>query len=426
MLLLRGLVCAEGPQGSSVRWITTAGKFGGQACCQACYVIENDIHFHLDRRGRFMDQPAPVSEAPRPNSAAASGKAGAAGGTRPWWANGVGVAIAICALGISAVTAIGFGSAFIPPMDTLRYLWAAVTGGEIPYEEFTRYQIIWQIRTPRVLLSAVVGAGLGIVGAAIQVMVRNALADPFILGVSSGASVGAVAVSVSGGLAFFGVYAVSAGAFFGALLASVLVYLAARSRVGITPLRLVLTGVAMSFGFQALMSVIVYLVPNSESTSTVLYWTMGSFGAATWGALPVVTSTVVFGALWMYRQSRRLDVMALGDDTAGSLGVDTNSLRRTLFVLTSIMTGAMVAVSGAIGFVGLVIPHVVRIVVGAAHTRVLAWAPLVGSLFMVWVDLVARTVAAPRELPLGAITALIGVPVFIMLMRRNGYLFGGR
>jgi iron complex transport system permease protein len=326
----------------------------------------------------------------------------------------------------SVLVAIGLGPAVIAPDETVRYLWAAVSGGEIGADEVTRYQIVWQIRTPRVLLAAVVGAGLAAVGVVVQALVRNALADPFILGVSSGASVGAVAVSVSGGRAGLGIYAVSAGAFLGALAASVLVYLAARSAAGIMPLRLVLTGVALAFGFQAVLSVIIYFAPDSEATSAVLFWTMGGFGAATWGALPVVAAVVLVALVVVRRSGRALDVLSLGDETAGSLGVDAASVRRGLFALTAVATGAMVAVSGAIGFVGLVVPHVVRILVGAGHARVLVVAPLAGAVLMVWVDLLSRTVVAPRELPLGAITALVGVPVFVVLMRRRGYLFGGR
>ncbi|MCT2582081.1 FecCD family ABC transporter permease [Actinophytocola gossypii] len=338
---------------------------------------------------------------------------------------GFAVALSVVLVG-SVLVAAGLGPAVIAPGETVRYLWAALTGGEIGSDEVTTYQIVWQIRTPRVLLAAIVGAGLAAVGVVVQALVRNALADPFILGVSSGASVGAVGVSVSGGLAGLGIYAVSAGAFLGALGASLLVYLAARSAAGIMPLRLVLTGVAMAFGFQAVLSVIIYFAPDSEATSAVLFWTMGGFGAATWGSLPVVAVVVLAVLVVLRRYGRALDVLSLGDETAGSLGVDASSVRRGLFVLAAVATGAMVAVSGAIGFVGLVVPHVVRILVGAAHARVLVVAPLVGAVLMVWVDLVSRTVVAPRELPLGAITALVGVPVFVVLMRRRGYLFGGR
>ncbi|QBI54860.1 FecCD family ABC transporter permease [Streptomonospora litoralis] len=330
------------------------------------------------------------------------------------------------ALLVSVVLATGLGPTAISPWDTARYLWAAATGDSISAAEVTRYQIVAQVRAPRVVLAAVVGGGLSAVGVAIQAMVRNALADPFILGVSSGASVGAVTASVTGGLAVLGIHALSGGAFIGALGASLLVYAASYNRGGMTPLRLVLTGVALAFGFQAVMSVIIYFAPNSEATSAVLYWTMGSFGAARWDALPLVAAIVVLGTIMLRSRSRKLDVMALGDETAASLGVDTAVLRRNLFILTAVMTGAMVAVSGAIGFVGLVVPHVVRLMIGAAHSRVLTIAPVFGALLMVWVDLLSRTVVPPRELPLGALTALVGVPVFIVLLRRRGYLFGGR
>ncbi|MDZ5079073.1 iron ABC transporter permease [Nesterenkonia sp. HG001] len=329
-------------------------------------------------------------------------------------------------LAFSVLIAIGLGSAVVPPQDTARYLWTAVVGGTITPEELTRYQIVWNIRVPRVLLAAVVGAGLAAVGAAIQALVRNPLADPYILGVSSGASVGAVTVSLFGALSLLGIYAVSVGAFLGALGATLLVYAIAHSRSGITPLKLVLTGVALSFGFQAIMSVLIYFAPSAEATSMVLFWTMGSFGAATWGGLPVVVVVVGLGILVLRRSSRALDVMSLGDESAASLGVDTARTRRLLFAVTAVMTGAMVALSGAIGFVGLVIPHITRMIIGASHTRLLLISPLIGSILMVWVDLLARTVVAPRELPLGALTALIGVPVFILLMRRRGYVFGGR
>ncbi|MFI9489615.1 FecCD family ABC transporter permease [Promicromonospora sp. NPDC052451] len=332
----------------------------------------------------------------------------------------------LCALlVVSALLAVGLGSAVIPPSDTVRYLGAALTGGTISADEVTRYQIVWQIRTPRVLLAALVGAGLGTVGVAVQSLVRNALADPFVLGISSGGAVGAVAVSTTGALAGFGIYATSAGAFAGAMAATVLVFAVAYARTGTTPLRLVLTGVALSFGFQAVTSVLIYLVPGNEATSTLLFWSMGSFGAATWGALPAVAVVVLAGTVALHRFSRTLDAMSLGDEAATAMGIDPARHRHVLFAVTAVMTGAMVAVSGAIGFAGLVVPHVTRMLVGARHARVLVVAPLAGATLMVWVDLLARTVAAPRELPIGVLTALLGVPVFLVLMRRRQYVFGG-
>ncbi|MFC0106889.1 FecCD family ABC transporter permease [Kibdelosporangium aridum] len=330
------------------------------------------------------------------------------------------------ALIVSIAAGIALGPTVVPVDEVLRYLQAALTGGTITADELSSYTIVWEVRTPRVLLAVLVGAGLSVVGVVIQALVRNALADPFVLGISSGASVGATAVVVFGVFASLGVYALSAAAFLGALGASVLVYMAAMSKAGLTPLRLVLTGIALAYGFQAVMSVLVFLAPDGQAARTVLFWLMGSLGGANWGSLPIAGVAVLLAMVVLLRNSRPLDVLAMGDETAASLGVDAARLRRWLFVLTAAVTGLLVAVSGAVGFVGLVMPHLVRIVVGSGHKRVLAVAPLAGAVFMVWTDLVARTLVAPEELPLGVITAVIGVPVFITLMRRRGYLFGGR
>ncbi|OXM57913.1 sugar ABC transporter substrate-binding protein [Amycolatopsis thailandensis] len=330
------------------------------------------------------------------------------------------------ALVLSLIAGIALGPSTVALPDVLRYLGKAITGGVITGDEVTGYSIVWQVRTPRVLLAAVVGAGLAVVGVAVQALVRNALADPFVLGISSGASVGAAAVVVFGLFAGLGVLALSTAAFLGALGATALVYLAARSRFGLTPLRLVLTGVALTYAFQAVMSVLVYLSPNGQAAQTVLFWLLGSLGAATWASLPLAAFGVAVAVVVLLRYGTALDVLSMGDETAMSLGIDAAALRRWLFLLTAVVTGLLVAVSGSIGFVGLVLPHVVRMVAGSGHRRVLALAPLVGAVFLVWVDLLARTLVAPEELPLGVITALIGVPVFLVVMRRRGYAFGGR
>ena len=181
---------------------------------------------------------------------------------------------------LSVVAGVALGPTIVPFGDVLRFLFAAVTGGTIGADEATDYSVVWEIRTPRVLLAAVVGAGgLSVVGVAIQALVRNA-ADPFVLGISSGASVGATAVVVFGFFAGLGVYALSAAVFLGALGATVLVYLAARGPLGLTPLRLVLTGVALAYGFQALMSVLVFLAPGGQAARTVPFWLLGSLGSA--------------------------------------------------------------------------------------------------------------------------------------------------
>ncbi|KNX38928.1 FecCD family ABC transporter permease [Luteipulveratus halotolerans] len=326
---------------------------------------------------------------------------------------------------LSTVFAISAGATSFSASETMRFLTAAITGGSIDADDHTAYTVVWDIRTPRVLLAAIVGAGLGLLGVATQAMVRNALADPFILGVSSGASVGASAVVSLGLFAGLGMYALSAAAFLGALAASAAVHLCARSNGGVAPMRLVLTGVVLAYGFQSLMSLIVFVEPRGDAARTVMFWLMGSLGAAAWSAVPVAAAALVFVAVWLGRHADGLDVMALGDATAHSSGVDCDRLRLRLFVLTAVGTGALVAVSGAIGFVGLVVPHVVRLVVGPRHRAVLTLAPLVGALFLVWVDLLSRVLVPPRELPLGVMTAVIGVPVFLHLIRRRAYTFGG-
>ncbi|AKU18516.1 sugar ABC transporter substrate-binding protein [Luteipulveratus mongoliensis] len=326
---------------------------------------------------------------------------------------------------LSTGFAIAAGATSLPIGETVRHLLAGLTGGSIDATDVTNYTVVWDIRTPRVLLAAIVGAGLGVLGVATQAMVRNALADPFILGVSSGASVGASAVVALGAFASLGMYALSVAAFVGALVAAAAVHVCARGSGGMSPMRLVLTGVVLAYGFQSLMSLIVFVEPRGDAARTVMFWMMGSLGGATWSAVPIAAGALVVVIAWLMRHADDLDVMALGDATALSSGVDCDRLRRQLFVLTAVGTGAFVAVSGAVGFVGLVVPHVVRLLVGPRHRAVLLLAPLVGAVFLVWVDLFSRVLVPPRELPLGVVTAAIGVPVFLHLIRRRGYTFGG-
>ncbi|WP_134727911.1 FecCD family ABC transporter permease [Amycolatopsis nivea] len=333
---------------------------------------------------------------------------------------GLGVAL----LG-SIVIAVGFGTVAVPVTHTWAFLRAGLFGGTISPDEVGEYRIIWDLRLPRVLLAVVVGAGLSTVGVAIQAMVRNALAEPYVLGISSGASVGATAVTLFGVFASLGIYALSVGAFVAALAATLIVYLVARTRQGLTPLRLVLTGTTLSYGFFAITTVIVFQAPNGEAARSALFWLLGSLAGANWGTLPVAAIVVVGGVLLLLALAGRLNALAMGDEAATTLGVDVGKLRILLFIVCAAMTGVLVAVSGAIGFVGLILPHLVRLVVGADHRRVLAVAPLAGAVFLVWVDVAARVLAAPEELPIGVLTAAVGVPAFLLLMRRRAYVFGG-
>ncbi|MFD8565538.1 FecCD family ABC transporter permease [Streptomyces sp. NPDC059639] len=324
----------------------------------------------------------------------------------------------VCGVGLGA-TGLGWG-------QVLRLMWAGLSGGSLGSGDAGMYTIVWEIRFPRVVLAAVVGAGLAGVGVAVQALVRNALADPFVLGISSGAAVGANAVILFGALAGFGVWALSVSAFLSALAATLVVYVVARSPLGLSPLRLVLTGTALAYGFQAVTTVMVFGAERGEAARAAMMWLLGSLGGATWPKVPLAAATVVAGWLWLRARAGSLDALSMGDETSAALGVPPDRLRRELFVVTAAVTGTVVAVSGAIGFVGLMVPHLVRMLVGASHARVLVVAPLAGAILLVWADVLSRVLLAPTELPVGVVTAALGVPAFLLLMRRGGHALSGR
>ncbi|MGD1897888.1 MAG: FecCD family ABC transporter permease [Phormidesmis sp.] len=283
----------------------------------------------------------------------------------------------------------------------------------------TEAQIVWDFRLPRVLLAAVVGAALSVSGTTLQAVVRNPLADPFILGISYGGTVGAVLV-LTLGIRPFGSLSLPIAAFIGALIAMTLVYLLAQQKGQITPLRLILSGVALSYTLSAVTS---YLVLRASQTSAqvspVLSWLAGSFGQARWEQVGLPAVVVLGLTVYLLFQFRRLNILLMGDDVAAGLGLNVGWFRIQMFVVTSMMVGAVVAVSGAIGFVGLMVPHIVRIGVGSNHQRVLPLAALGGALMMVLVDLVGRVVVAPEELPVGIVTAAFGGPFFLWLLRTS-------
>ncbi|MFF5563210.1 FecCD family ABC transporter permease [Streptomyces sp. NPDC012623] len=328
-------------------------------------------------------------------------------------------------LPLSLVCGAGIGASGLSWGAVLRYLWAGLTGGTLAPDQVPGYTIVWELRFPRAVLAAVVGAGLAAIGVAVQAMVRNALADPFVLGISSGAAVGANAVLIFGALGSLGIWALSTASFLSALAAMTLVYLIARSARGLTPLRLVLTGTAMYYGFSAVTTFMVFAAERGDAARSAMMWMLGSLGGATWSSVPIAAGAVVGGLAHLVWSARRLNALAMGDETAAALGVDTRRLRKELFLVSAAVTGALVAVSGAIGFVGLMVPHAVRMLVGADHRRLLAVAPLVGAVLLIWVDILSRVLLAPAELPVGVLTAMIGVPCFVLLMRRRSYTFGG-
>ena len=282
--------------------------------------------------------------------------------------------------------------------------------------------IVWQIRFPRVLLGAIVGAGLAMTGTVIQALVRNSLADPYLLGISSGACSGAVFVILFGhrvrGEYLSDAVGVSLLAFLGAAFAFWLVFLTARGGRGLTPLRMVLAGLAVSYIFTALTNFMVYMSQHNGAESA-MFWMLGGLGGARWGrlGLPFAVTLACFLAFTLC--ARSLNALLLGEENAVALGVNVTKFRRFFFAATSILTGVIVAVSGSIGFVGLIVPHAARLIAGADHRRVLPVSALAGAVFLVGADAAARTILAPRELPLGIVTGFIGAPFFIWLLKRH-------
>jgi iron complex transport system permease protein len=276
--------------------------------------------------------------------------------------------------------------------------------------------IVWQLRLPRTLLAAVCGAGLAVCGAVMQSLLRNPLADPFVLGVSSGASTGAVLVVVLG--AGGGLLSVSGGAFLGALLSFGLVLLLSHTLGGTTD-RVVLSGVAAMQLFSALTSFVVMTAADAETTRGVLFWLLGSLGGVGWTDVWVCLAVLVAALAVCLAYARTLDAFAFGQDAAATLGVSVARTRLVLLCATALLTAALVSSAGAIGFVGLVLPHAARALVGSGHARLLPVAALAGAVFLVWVDTLARTVLDPQEVPVGVVTSLIGVPVFVLVLYRT-------
>lgn len=284
--------------------------------------------------------------------------------------------------------------------------------------------IIWEIRVPRVLLAAVVGAGLAISGAAIQALVRNSIADPYILGVSSGASVGATSVILFGAFSFLGMYALSVAAFLGAMLAVGVVFLLARVHGRTSVVRLLLAGIAISLVFAAATNFMLMTSKEDGGIKAVMHWMLGSLAGAKWSNIGIPIIVFVFVFLLLNVFYRQLNALLMGEETAATLGISLEKFRFVIVVLVSLLTGVLVAVSGSIGFIGLVIPHIVRMIVGSNYKFVLPMSALIGAVFLVCADAFARSVISPEEMPIGIITALCGCPFFIWMLRKQSYSFG--
>ncbi|WP_307851891.1 iron ABC transporter permease [Williamsia sp. CHRR-6] len=307
------------------------------------------------------------------------------------------------------------GSVHLPLSSVASVAWAHLQGHSA--SDALADQILWDIRFPRVLLAALVGAALSVAGVVFQALVRNPLADPFVLGVASGASVGAVLVFAFGSAAAAGLGATSAG-FVTALITTGAVFALAQRFGRITSTRLILSGVAVAYLANAITSY-VQLSTKPGQLQGIMFWLLGSLAGSTWSQLQLASIVVGLLAAWLVLRSRALNAMAAGDDAAFGLGINVFAFRIELLVVGSLLTATVVSVAGGVGFVGLIIPHVTRLLVGGDHRRVVGVSMVIGAVFLVLVDVASRTLDSPNELPIGILTAAIGAPFFLFLMRRR-------
>ena len=277
--------------------------------------------------------------------------------------------------------------------------------------------IVWDIRFPRTILAIMVGSGLAIVGASLQSVTRNLLADPHLLGISSGGAFGAILALLHTGL-FIGLLTVPLLAFLGALFATFIVLMVSRFTSSKSADRLVLAGVAVSFIIMSCANILIFL-GDPKATHTVVFWMLGGLGLAQWNQLIYPLIVLLICGLWLFSQARVLNAMTVGDETASTLGINVTKFRFIIFVVCALITGVMVAFSGIIGFVGLMVPHIVRMIVGGNYFRVLPLSALLGAIFLLWADIAARKIMPPEDMPIGIVTGLVGGIFFVWLLRRK-------
>lgn len=326
--------------------------------------------------------------------------------------------LGLAALALSISVAVGLGAVSLP----LETVWGVIADRVFPglvTPDWTTGQaaIVWEIRLPRALLAAMVGAGLALVGASLQSVTRNPLADPHLLGISAGGAFGAILALLHTGL-FLGLLTVPLLAFAGALASTLLVLAVSSFAQATSADRLVLAGVAVSFIVMSCANVLIFL-GDPRAAHTAIFWMLGGLGLAQWDQLLYPAVILAACAAWLVANAGRLNAMTIGDETAATLGIPVARFRLSVFVVGALLTGCMVAFSGIIGFVGLMVPHIVRILVGGDYARVLPASALIGAIFLVWADIAARTIMAPEDIPIGIVTGLVGGGLFVWLLRRR-------
>lgn len=293
------------------------------------------------------------------------------------------------------------------------------------YAQGAIHDVVWMIRFPRVILALSIGTGLSVCGVVMQAIVRNPLADPYVLGISSGASMGATMAILFGFGFLFGSNSVGIMAFLGAMLTSFAVLVIANAGGSANAGKLILAGMAVSAVCSAFSNFLLYIVNDKAATSEVVFWTMGSLASAKWNNIVVIFPIMLIGTLVFYSQFRNLNLMLLGDEVSITLGTNLHKVRIVYMIFASFMVGFSVYAAGTIGFVGLIIPHAVRMIVGADHKRLIPLCAFVGAIFLIWVDVLCRIILKNAEIPVGIIVSMIGAPCFIYLMVKRSYGFGG-
>ena len=326
--------------------------------------------------------------------------------------------VSIILLIASFITAISLGALDISISDTYRVVIGKIFNNPKLYSNVKKVNtlVIWNLRMPRVLLGLVAGAGLALCGCVMQATVNNPISEPYILGVSSGATFGATLI-IAVGLKM----AVSLGAFLGALLATILVLMIANKKGKMTTTRLILSGTVVNALFSAFANFIISIWANSDSIMTIKFWTMGALTNASWDNIWLPVIIVGLAIIFFLTQYRVLNTMMLGDEVATTLGINLSKYRIIYMIIIAVLTGVLVSACGIIGFVGLVIPHISRGIVGTNYKKLMPIVIIFGAIFLIWADVLARIVIENSELPIGIFTAIVGAPFFIYIVAKKGY-----
>jgi iron complex transport system permease protein len=329
--------------------------------------------------------------------------------------------VLITVLFVTLILSLGVGAVYIPPERVLNVLMGIQPGSQ----DLTDVAIVRDLRLARVLLAALVGAGLASAGTAFQALFRNPLADPYIIGASSGASLGAtLAITLGMTWSFAGMSSIPLAAFLGALLAVFLVYIIAGGSSRSTVIGMLLAGSALSTVLSSAVSMLMLL--SKEDIHEIFAWLMGGFSGRSWSQLWSCGPYLFVGILLLWLFSRPLDALSCGDDAAQTLGLSLPKTRGGIVAIASLVTAAAVAASGIIGFVGLISPHIARILFGAKHKRLIPTSALIGAILTLLADDLARTIMAPLELPVGIITSLVGGVFFLYLLKTHEHEYGAR